>query len=97
MNQNYREIIKLTSELFSYLSENRRKSLVFQLLNYLKAYKFERVNNEILKILNTLEASKNEKEKLIEKWQEIYCNSTTKELEKLYYCFIMGILKTNKS
>ena len=95
--ENYKQIVELTANLFTSLGKNRRKSLVFNLLNYLKVYKFERVNNEILKILNTLDADEDEKKKLIEKWQEIYCESTFKDLEKLYYCFIMGILKIKES
>lgn len=90
-----RKIFDLSSSLFGGLSSNQRKSLVYRLLNYLRAGNYKRVNNEVLKLVNTLDIE-NEKKEFLDHWNNIYCNENNSEFEKIAYSFLMGLLKNGQ-
>ena len=87
--------MKLGERIFSKLSSNRRKSLIFQLLNYLKVGNYQRVNNEILRVLNVVEADDSDKNRFIEEWSKFFYGLNDKENEMAAYSLIMGLLRIN--
>jgi uncharacterized tellurite resistance protein B-like protein len=88
-----KEIFKLSSRLFKDLTDNQRKSLVYRLLNYLRVGNYKRVNNEVLRLINTLGVDNESRKKFIDRWATVYCDENNHEFEKMAYSFLMGLLK----
>lgn len=87
-----KKIFNFSVDLSKNLSENQRRSLVFRLLNYLRVGNYRRVNNEIMKLINTFEIQQGAIKEFIAHWSNIYCSGTNPEFEKIAYSFLMGLL-----
>lgn len=89
----YREIYDISRKLFKDLSDNQRKKLIFQLLNYLKVGNLQRAKNEVLRILNTIDTPVEEKNKFIENWKEVCYSNNDKQFEEMLYALVTGLLR----
>lgn len=93
----YKKLFKLTPKLFGGLADNRRKSLVFQLINHLKVGNYQRVNNEVLKLLNLLEVEDGDKREFLKYWKDVYFSGNSTDFEGSAYAFVMGLLNIKSS